>query len=351
VSSNRTSTLSSPLDETLRLLVDQITDYAIFLLTPTGEVATWNPGAERFKGYKADEIIGKHFRKFYSEQDQLSRKPEYELEVAAKTGRFEDEGWRIRKDGSRFWASVIITAIHDNKDRLIGFGKVTRDLTERKRSEEQLLELSRRLFKAQEDERSRIGRELHDSVGQYLIAVKMALDILDMQGLRDESQARAQIKDCSTNLEQAIQEVRTISYLLYPPMLEETGLPMAIRWHLNGFSKRSDIKATHDINPDITRLPRDAELALFRVFQESLTNVHRHSQSKTVHIRLTTEDGRVVLEVKDQGKGMPSRRLPSDSNLGVGIRGMHERVKQLNGKLEITSSSEGTTVRASVPIN
>src|SRR5690348_18484297 len=103
--------------------------------------------------------------------------------------------------------------------------------------------------------------------------------------------------------------------------------------------------------PYTTLFRSDAELALFRVFQESLTNVHRHSQSKTVHIRLTTEDGRVVLEVKDQGKGMPSRRLPSDSNLGVGIRGMHERVKQLNGKLEITSSSEGTTVRASVPIN
>ena len=331
-------------------MVDQITDYAIFLLTPTGEVATWNPGAERFKGYQAREIIGKHFRIFYPEQDQQSRKPEHELEVAAKTGRFEDEGWRIRKDGSRFWASVIITAIHDDHGRLVSFGKVTKDLSERKRSEEQLRELSRRLFKAQEEERSRIGRELHDSVGQYLIAVKMALDILDMQGAHDESQTRAQIKDCSTNLEQAIQEVRTISYLLYPPMLEETGLPMAIRWHLNGFTKRSDIEATHEIAPEITRLPRDVELALFRVFQESLTNVHRHSQSKTAHIRLAMEDGRVVLEIRDQGKGMPSPPSASDPNLGVGIRGMQERIKQLNGKLDITSSSEGTTVTASVPI-
>lgn len=205
------STPGSPLDQTFRLLIDQITDYAIFLLTPTGDVETWNPGAERFKGYKAHEIIGKNFRNFYPKHDQESHKPEYELKVAAETGRFEDEGWRIRKDGSRFWANVIITAIRDKQGRLIGYGKVTKDLTERKQAEEQLRELSRRVFQAQEDERSRLGRELHDSVGQYLVAVKMALDRLDMQERFDESQARAQIKDCIASLEQAIQEVRTLS--------------------------------------------------------------------------------------------------------------------------------------------
>jgi len=348
VSSNRTSTLISPLDEALRLLVDEITDYAIFLLTPTGEIATWNPGAERFKGYKADEIIGKHFRRFYSEQDQLSGKPEHNLEMAAKNGRFEDEGWRIRKDGSRFWANVIITAIHDHQGRLIAFGKITKDLTERKQAEEQLRELSSRVLKAQEDERSRLGRELHDSVGQYLVAVKMNLDRLETQKNLDESKTHAQIKDCSASLERAIQEVRTMSYLLYPPMLEETGLPMAIRWHLDGFLKRSGIEATYDITSEITRLPRDVELALFRVFQESLTNVHRHSQSKTVHIRLAMDDGRVVLEVSDQGKGMPPASKASE---GVGTRGMRERVRQLNGKLEINSTAKGTTVKAAVPIN
>lgn len=353
--SNRTSTLGSPLDKTLRLLVDQITDYAIFLLTPTGEVETWNPGAERFKGYRAEEIIGKHFRNFYPEQEQKSGKPEYELRVAAATGRFEDEGWRVRKDGSRFWANVIITAIRDAQGRLIGYGKVTKDLTERKRAEEQLRELSRRLLKAQEDERSRLGRDLHDTVGQYLVAVKMALDGLETRDHFDESQTRKQIKDCTASLERAIQEVRTLSYLLYPPMLEETGLPSAIRWHLEGFSKRSGIKATYEITDDITRLPKDVELALFRVFQESLTNVHRHSESENVHIRLAIDDGKAVLEIRDHGKGMPPTSLASHSDsfgtLGVGIRGMRERIRQLNGKLEITSTSEGTTVKASVPLN
>ena len=351
VSSNRTSTLISPLDEVFRLLVDEITDYAIFLLTPTGEIATWNPGAERFKGYKASEIIGKHFRKFYTEQDQLSRRPEHNLEMAAKHGRFEDEGWRVRKDGSRFWASVIITAIHDHQRRLIGFGKVTKDLTERKQAEEQLRELSSRVLKAQEDERSRLGRELHDSIGQYLVAVKMNLDRLDTQKNLDESKTRAHIRDCSVSLERAIQEVRTMSYLLYPPMLEETGLPMAIRWHLDGFSTRSGIKATYDIAPETTRLSHDAELALFRVFQESLTNVHRHSQSTTVHIRLTMENGNVLLEIKDQGKGMPAASKLSKASEGVGIRGMRERLRQLNGKLEVNSTAKGTTVKATVPIN
>jgi PAS domain S-box-containing protein len=349
------SSLLSPSDSTFRLLVDQITDYAIFLLTPEGEVATWNPGAQRFKGYKANEIIGKHFRNFYPAQDQEAGKPEYELQAAAATGRFEDEGWRVRKDGSRFWANVIITAIRDAQGQLIGFGKVTRDLTERKRAEDQLRELSRHLLNAQDKERSRLGRELHDTVGQYLSGAKMILDVLTMQENLEESQIREEISDCTSILERAIQELRTLSYLLYPPMLDETGLPSAIRWHLEGFSKRSGIEVTYDIGADVTRLPRELELTLFRVFQESLTNVHRHSQSKSVHTRLALESDRAVLEVSDQGKGMPAASLASDSDslgtLGVGIRGMRERVRQLAGTLEITSTPEGTTVKASVPLN
>lgn len=154
-------------DSAFRLLVDQITDYAIFLLTPTGEVVTWNPGAQRIKGYKPKEIIGKHFRNFYPAEAQLAKFPEEELKIAAATGRFEDEGWRIRSDGSRFWASVIITAIRDHNGDLVGFGKVTRDLTERKRAEEQLRELSHSLLQMQDQERGR-----GDSIDPRLIAVE-----------------------------------------------------------------------------------------------------------------------------------------------------------------------------------
>lgn len=339
-------------DSTIHLLLDQITDYAIFLLTPSGEVATWNPGAERIKGFKPEEIIGKHFRILYLPEDQEAGIPEHNLTVASATGRFEDEGWRMRKDGSRFWANVIITAIRDAKGQPLGYGKVTRDLTERMLAEQQLRDLSGRLLRMQDEERGRLGRELHDTVGQYLAAVKMSLD-----GLEDHSEEpaiRKEIAHCVPLVDRAIREVRTLSYLLYPPMLEETGLPSAIRWHLDGLSQRSGLRTTCEIADDV-RLPHDVELALFRVFQESLTNVHRHSQSETAHIQFAMDHDHAFLEIKDQGKGMPfdfsELKTESLGTLGVGIRGMHERIRQLGGKLEITSTSEGTTVRATVPVN
>jgi PAS domain S-box-containing protein len=180
----------APADSTFRLLVDQVTDYAIFLLTPEGNVATWNPGAQRIKGYRPEEIVGRHFRTFYSSQAQEAKLPEQELTIAAATGRFEDEGWRVRKDGSTFWANVIITAIRDASGQLVGYGKVTRDLTERKKAEEQLRELSHHLLRMQDEERGRLGRELHDTVGQHLVATKMSLDGLLSEPVFDESPVR-----------------------------------------------------------------------------------------------------------------------------------------------------------------
>src|SRR5262249_23691520 len=154
---------------------EAVQDYAIFMLDPTGHVRTWNRGAWRIKQYSAEEIIGKHFSIFYPEEDKRNGKPQWELEIALKDGRFEDEGWGIRKDGSRFWANVIITAVRDNAGKLVGFGKVTRDFTERMeakealaRSERSLRELSLHLLSTQDEERKRIGRDLHDSLGQYL---------------------------------------------------------------------------------------------------------------------------------------------------------------------------------------
>lgn len=339
-------------EELFRLMVNQISDYAIFLLTPAGDVASWNTGAERLKGYKAEEILGRHFRIFYP--PEKAENPTHQLEIASATGRCEDEGWRVRKDGSRFWANVVITPIRDGGGSLIGFAKVTRDLTERKKAEELLRELSGRLLKMQDEERKRIGTELHDSVGQYLAAVKMSLDGLLAEELFDEQHARKKVADCLPNIEQAIREVRTLSYLLYPPMLQEIGLASAIRWHLDGFSKRSGIQTTYEISADLGRLPDDVELALFRVLQESLTNVHRHSGSKTVHIRLAIKQNRALLEIKDSGRGMPPGQMDlstgSLGTLGVGIRGMRERVRQLGGELTITSTSEGTTVKASIPV-
>jgi len=356
-------------EQRFRLLVEAVQDYAIFMLDPEGRVSSWNIGAERLKGYKASEIIGQHFSQFYPEEDKRAAKPQRELETATREGRLEDEGWRLRKDGSKFWANVVITALKDPEGRLRGFAKVTRDFTERMQaerelreskrklqaSEKSLRELSLHLLRTQDEERRRIGRDLHDSLGQYLSVLKMKLDALQRCASQNQSPELAELTECARLTEDAVKEVRTISYLLYPPMLEEMGLKSAIPWYLDGFTKRSGIKATFEASPGFGRLPPDVELAFFRVLQESLTNVHRHSGSQTATVRLLVEGDMAVLAVSDAGKGTEAANFEEGRQdwmgaLGVGLRGMTERVQQIGGKLEIASSKAGTTVTAAVPI-
>jgi PAS domain S-box-containing protein len=344
-----------------RLLVEAVQDYAIFMLDPTGHVRTWNLGARRIKQYEAAEIIGKHFSIFYPEEDKRSGKPAWELDVAQKEGRFEDEGWRIRKDGSRFWANVIITALRDKDGKLVGFGKVTRDFTERMEakealawSERSLRELSLHLLSTQDQERKRIGRDLHDSLGQLLAMLKLKLDSVASNLREKPDLATEDVATCIRLADDSLKEVRTVSYLLYPPMLEEMGLKSAIPWYLGGFSSRSGIKATFKAEEHFHRLSSEAELALFRVLQESLTNVHRHSGSETAEVRLFTDKGNAILEVEDRGKGFDQALLEQGGEdwlgaLGVGVRGMNERMRQLKGKLEIIPNEGGTVVRATIP--
>jgi len=357
-------------EERFRHMVDAVRDYAIFMLDPEGRIVTWNQGAERIKGYSASEIIGQHFSKFYPEEDLQAGKPANELEIAVRDGRVEDEGWRVRKDGSKFWATVVITAIRDDAGNLLGFSKVTKDNTERMLvlkalrdsrrelhdSEDSLRRLSLHLLRTQDEERRRIGRDLHDSLGQTLSVLKMRLDSLPGAiGLGSHDPRNQNIAACANLTEDCIKEVRTIAYLLYPPMLEEMGLKSAISWYLDGFSKRSGIHTTFEIAPDFTRLPRHVETAIFRVLQESLTNVHRHSGSDVANVRLFNRGGMTILEVIDKGKGMPVQNSPEFKReglhaLGVGLRGMEERMRQLGGGLELLSSPRGTTVVASVPV-
>jgi len=369
-------------EQRFRLFIDAVKDYAIFTLDPRGRVSSWNEGAFRLKGYAADEIVGRHFSTFYPQEDIRRGKPQMELEVAKKEGRIEDEGWRLRKDGSRFWANVIITAIRDSAGEIIGFSKVTRDFTDRMRaqaalqeanmnllaevkerklaekklasSERSLRELSRHLLRSQDEERRRIGRDLHDSLGQSLAVLKMNLDSLDLQvGAEPNGTARA-VNSCVNLAEEALREVRTISYLLYPPMLEEMGLKSAIPWYLDGFSKRSNIKTSLEVDPCFDRLPPEVELALFRILQESLTNIHRHSGSATAKIKLSLANGWAAMEIRDEGKGIPAGLLEQSGedwmgSLGVGLRGMNERMRQLGGRLEVSSTENGTVVTAGVP--
>ena len=340
-------------EDRFRLMAEAVEDYAIFMLDPDGHVSTWNTGAERIKGYKAAEIIGRHFACFFPEEDIRSGKPLLELEAAVQHGRFEDESLRRRKDGSLFWASVIITPVRDEGNKLIGFVKVTRDITDRIQKEKSLRDLTAHLLRTQDEERKRIGRDLHDTLGQCVTAMKINLDTL-AAGLETNSAIKKQVIQCAELADECVKEVRTISYLLYPPMLEEMGLKSAIAWYLEGFTARSGIQVTFQASSEFGRLSRDIELALFRVLQESLTNVHRHSGSQTAHVQLSSNGEIVALAVSDDGKGIPASILVESGEwkraVGVGLRGMKERLAQLGGSLEVTSAGHGTTVTATVPI-
>ncbi len=239
--------------------------------------------------------------------------------------------------------------------------KLDREIAERvaaehklRASERSLRELSGHLLRMQDEERRRLGRELHDSFGQYLAALKMGLDLLDMSIPSNDGAPKTHVADCARLVNLSLTEVRTMSYLLYPPMLEEIGLRAAVPWYLEGFTKRSGIQTSLDISRACERMPRDVELAIFRILQESLTNVHRHSGSKQADIRIHCDAAMVTLEVKDNGVGIPADLLePSKDSLGtlgVGLRGMNERVNQLGGTLELRSTPAGTHVVATIPI-
>jgi len=219
-------------------------------------------------------------------------------------------------------------------------------------SERRMRELSLRLLRLQDEEHRRIGRELHDSLGQYLAALKMGLSAThnSLAANGDRSRALEKLEECDHVLDTSIREVRTMSYLLHPPLLEECGLRSAIPSYVEGFSRRSGIQVMVAIAPNFTRLGDDAESALFRVLQESLTNVHRHSGSSTAQVRAELRDGMVILEVADQGKGIGGEACGSaPGQAGVGLQGMRERMRQLGGDLHMESSEGGTTIRATLP--
>jgi PAS domain S-box-containing protein len=231
-------------------------------------------------------------------------------------------------------------------------GIIAVDVTARRNAEEALRKLSGRLLGIQDQERRRIARELHDSLGQYLAGLKIAIDLLsDSPPARKNAELLAECRDI---LEKSIVETRTLSHLLHPPLLDEAGFSSAASWFVSGFSQRSGIPVSLDLPPDMPRLSEAVEIALFRVLQESLTNVHRHSHAASAEIKVENDAEQITIEVMDHGHGMPARvlqQLKGDGiKLGVGLAGMRERVHELSGNFEVTSDENGTVIRASVPL-
>ncbi|HEV8384240.1 MAG TPA: PAS domain-containing sensor histidine kinase [Candidatus Acidoferrales bacterium] len=367
--------------EPFRLFVEAVTDYAIFMLDEQGRIISWNAGAERVKGYRADEIIGKHFSCFYTEEDLRAGKPQRALEIAAREGRLESEGWRLRKDGTRFWANVVITALKDERGEVYGYGKVTRDMTERKSAEEALRqanedlkkecaersrvaqqfrdseqslhELSGQLLRLQDEERRRIGRDLHDSTGQTLAALSMNLAALEQEAQEFSPQFARALAENADIARKGAEDLRTLSFLLHPPLLDELGLRSALRTYIDGFATRSNIRVQLDMPDQLDRMPTDLETAIFRIVQECLTNIHRHAQAPVATIRLARSTGGLMLSVEDTGKGIPPEQLVKLNSIGlhgVGLRGMRERIKHFGGELDIKSDRTGTRINVAIPL-
>jgi PAS domain S-box-containing protein len=363
----------------LASIVDS-SDDAIVSKTLEGVITSWNKGAERLFGYTAKEAIGQPILMIIP----LDRRDE-ETRILARLRQGEPinhfDTVRLRKDGTKIDISLSISPVRDAAGKIIGASKIARDITGRKRIErelheseqrfrtladaldtqvqfrtqelrrrnaeilqqsDQLRDLSGRLMFAQDEERRRIARDLHDSVGQNLAVLGMSLSRIEDYAKRDPTRLAQSIKDAQDLIQDLTQEIRTTSYLLHPPMLDESGLSSAIRWYIDGLAERSGLSIELNVPDNLGRLAPEAELAIFRLVQECLTNIHRHSGSKTAVIRIAREPDKIYAEVQDHGKGISQERLTA----GVGIRGMRERVRQSHGELTVDSNALGTKITA-----
>jgi signal transduction histidine kinase len=244
------------------------------------------------------------------------------------------------------WAAQQLRAAHADLER-----KVLERTAELSAANANLRELTGQLQQLRDKERRQIARELHDSVGQLLAALSMNIARVRSQASKlDPSAARA-VDENASIVEQIGKEIRTISHLLHPPLLDVAGLASAVRWYVDGYSERSKISVSVEIPAELSRLSNEMEIAIFRLIQECLTNIHRHSGSDTATIAIRQEERQVVVEVKDTGRGIPiDKQLDLSSHRGgVGFRGMRERLRQFGGGLEIQSDSNGTSVTATLP--
>jgi PAS domain S-box-containing protein len=333
-------------EERFRLLVQNVQDYGIFMLDPEGRISSWNAGAERIKGYAAEEIIGKHFSVFYPAEDVAAGKPAWELEVAVEEGRLEDEGWRIRKDGTRFWANVVITALFDEHGQLQGFGKVTRDMTERRNAEQALRERRRlvgHLVEAQEVERRRIAWDVHDESIQSMVAVGMRLQLLASR--LPEPHASA-VGGLDASVQAAIARLRGLVSRLRPPELDRHGLVEAVSAYVDEVAGRWGL--AHTVRDELTAEPSpEAAITAYRICQEALSNVHRHARANRVEVLLSTVDNGTLVRITDDGVGTAG----GDAGAGhFGLVEMHERAEAAHGWLSVSSEpGQGTAVEFWLP--
>lgn len=319
-----------------------------------GVIRSWNKGAERVFGYTAQEAIGQFITLIIPPDRQ-----DEEVAILKQLRRGERidhfETVRMRKDGKLLDIGVTISPLKDAAGRVIGASKVARDITQRKAAEEarKNAEVSLLLLQAEDAERRRIARELHDGVGQLLTVINLNVSRVAEERTRLTEATRRCVEDNVSLVAQVSAEIRTVSYLLHPPLLEELGLSTTLKWFLEGFAQRTKINIVSELPSKLERLSQDRELSLFRIAQECLTNVHRHSGSSTAFVRLSRTANGIELEVKDEGRGIKEdmrSKINAGTSSGVGFRGMRERVKLIGGGLTVHSNGAGTSVVVTVPL-
>ncbi len=375
-------------EQRFHLMTSSVAEYAIIMLDLQGCVRTWNAGAQRITGYDEHDIVGHDFGRFYSAADALADKPTHTLQHAAAQGRFVEDGWLLRSDGSAFWASVVMTPLRERHGDLTGFCMIARDLTERRKAENalrdemqerlrideelqrlnrsleaqvrertadlldaklRLRDLSAQLITAQEQERRHIARELHDDTGQSLTVIRMHL----MDVLRGAEGAGSRIPECVAIVDAAIAQIRGMALNLRPTMLDDLGLAAALEWALEQQGRPAGWETALEADDDFSEVPSEIQTACFRIGQEALTNAARHAGATEVSLELRMTGGELELTVQDNGAGFDLARYssPAERKKHFGLISMGERASLVGGRLDIeTAPGRGTRVRAILPV-
>lgn len=357
-------------EERLRMLIESVQDYAIYTIDPIGRVTSWNEGARRLKGYRAEEIMGQPLQRFYTPEDVAAGKPELEMRMALALGRAEDENWRVRKDGSRFWGNEIMTPLRADDGRLLGFTKITQDLTERKQTEEdleervrertrqlheseaQLRQMASRLTMAEQEERHRLSQLLHDDLQQLLYGIQLRLDFVNeglQSGQGEDLLAHAQ--EVATWIEDAITTTRRLTVDLSPPVLKGEGLTEALEWLAPQMAETHGLQVQLEAEHRFLTEEEDMRVLLFQVIRELLFNVVKHAKTDQARVTLRKAAGQLVIQVSDEGRGFEPAGLGIDPKKGFGLSNIQERLGLFGGRLEILSRpGEGTQVTVTIPI-
>jgi PAS domain S-box-containing protein len=372
-------------------MMESVEDYAIMMLDAEGHIEMWNPGAERVFGYTAQEVTGQSVAIIFTPEDRRREMPLKEMETAREEGRAADERWHMRKDGTRFYVSGVLTPLRDADGAVTGYVKIARDLTEQQRAEEELrrandelevrvrertfelakvneslrdeitdriqtekdrVRLLRQIVRAQEDERRRIARDIHDQVGQQMTALRLNLAALD-QGLSGDGKLRVKLDQTKTIAERLDADVDFLAWELRPAALDDIGLAEAMGTFVREWSNHSGVEAQfHTSGLDKERLSPETETNLYRIMQEALNNTMKYAQARHVDVLLERRDNQVVLILEDDGVGFnPEKEASADGDKGMGLIGMRERAALVGGTLQIESKPKaGTTIFARVPV-